>query len=73
MNIDVLIKRKEKINNQPNGDYFFITWPKNFVFGQVLFSWRVCVCVYVCVSVHLYTIYLKKFFTDFDETWQDDV
>ena len=27
----------------------------------------------MCVSVILYPDYLKKFFTDFDETWQDDV
>ena len=52
-----------------------ITWPKNFVFGQVLFS-SACMCLSVCVSVcvwvSLYLNYLKKFLTDFDETWQDD-
>ena len=34
---------------------FFATWPKNFVFGQVLFSLAcmcLCVCVSVCVSVY---------------------
>ena len=31
------------------------------------------VCVFVGVCVILYTIYLKKFLADFDETWQDDV
>ena len=58
----------------------FITWPKNFVFGQVLFSsacmcLSVClsVCVSVCLSVSLYIDYLKNLLTDFDETWQDDV
>ena len=46
----------------------FITWHKNFVFEQVLFS-SAC----VCLSVSLYLDYLKKFLTDFDEIWQDDV
>ena len=39
---------------------------QKLVFGQVLFS-SACVCV--CLSV--YIDYLKKFLTDFDETWQD--
>ena len=43
------------------------TWPKNFVFGQVLFS-SACMCLSVCVCVSLYLDYLKKFVTDFDET-----
>ena len=30
-----------------------------------------CLCVCVCVSV--YIDYLKKFLTDSDETWQDDL
>ena len=55
-----------------NNLIYFVTWPKNFVFGQVLFS-SACMCLCVCVSVRFYTIYLKKFLTDFDETWQDDV
>ena len=46
-----------------------ITWPKNFVFISVYVS--VCLCV--CPSVNLYIDYLKKFSTDFNETWQDDV
>ena len=29
--------------------------------------------VSVCVCVHVYLDYLKKFLTDFDEIWQDDV
>ena len=29
--------------------------------------------VSVCLCVHVYLNYLKKFLTDFDETWQDDV
>ena len=33
----------------------------------------VCVSVCVCVSVSLSPNYLKKFLTDFNETWQDDV
>ena len=39
-----------------------------------------CVCVCVCVSsvcvcvwMSLYPDYLKKFLTDFNETWQDDL
>ena len=32
-----------------------------------------CLCVFVCLSVSVYPDYLKKFYTDFDETWQDDV
>ena len=51
-----------------------ITWPKNFLFGQVLFSSAcMCLCVRVCLCVSVYIDYLKKFLTDFDETWQDDV
>ena len=30
------------------------------------------VCFPVCVWVSLFPDYLKKFLTDFDETWQDD-
>ena len=30
--------------------YNLITWPKNFVFGQVLFS-SACMCLSVCLSV----------------------
>ena len=54
----------------------FITWPKNFVFGQVLFSSAcmcLCVCLSVCLCVNVYIDYLKTFSTDFNETWQDDV
>ena len=29
-----------------------VTWPKNFVFGQVLFS-SACMCLSVCVSVFI--------------------
>ena len=50
----------------------FITWPKIFDFGQVLFS-SACMCLCVCLCVSLHPDYLKKFLTDFDETWQDDV
>ena len=59
-----------------------VTWPKNFVFGQVLFSSAcmclcvclcVCVCVCVCLCVSLLVDYLKKLLTDFDEIWQDGV
>ena len=46
---------------------FIFTWPKNFVFGQVLFS-SACMCLSVCVSVSLFPNYLKKFLTDLDET-----
>ena len=28
---------------------YLVTWPKNFVFGQVLFS-TACICLSVCVS-----------------------
>ena len=43
------------------------TWPKNFVFEQVLFS-SAC----MCLSVSVYIDYLKKFLTYFDEIWQND-
>ena len=43
------------------------------VFGHVCVCVCLCVCVCVCVSVSVYIDYLKKFLTDFDETWQDDV
>ena len=33
----------------------------------------VSVCVSVCVCVSVYIDYLKKFLTDFDETWQGGV
>ena len=49
-----------------------MTWPKNF-FDRYYFHRRVCVCVCVCLSVSLYIDYLKKFLTDFDETWHDGV
>ena len=55
---------------------FIITWPKNFVFGQVLFSSAcmcLCVCVSVCLCLSVYLDYLKKFLTDFKESLQDDV
>ena len=56
----------------------FVTWPKNFVFGQVLFSsacmcLSVCVCLCVCLSVSLSPNYLKRFLTDFNEAWHDGV
>ena len=31
------------------------------------------VYVSVCLCVRVYIDYLKKFLTDFDETWQDDL
>ena len=68
------------IHNLRTVRFEIVTWPKKFVFGQVLFSsacmcLSVClsVCVSVCVSVSLYIDYLKKLLTDFDETWQEDV
>ena len=47
--------------------------PNTLFLDRYYFHLRVCVCVSVCVSVSLYLDYLKKFLTDFDETWQDDV
>ena len=47
------------------------TWPKIFDFGQALFS-SACMCLCVCLCVSLWTDYLRKFLTDFNETWQDD-
>ena len=64
------------INTKNHVRLALFTWPKNFVFGQVLFSSArmcLCVCVCVCVCVSVYIDYLKKFLTDFDETWQDDL
>ena len=56
--------------------FFFVFLP-----GQKLCFWTgiiftrvyVSVCLCVCVSVSLYIDYLKKFLTDLNETWQDDV
>ena len=75
-------KKQQQKNPAPSFSSLFLlfTWLCNFVFGQVSFSSAcmclcvcVCVCVSVCVCVNLYIDYLKKFLTDFDETWQDDV
>ena len=41
--------------------------------GRYYIHRRVCVCVSVCLFVCVLVDYLKKFLTDFDETWQDDV
>ena len=45
--------------------------------AQTLCFWTgiifIRVYVSVCVCVRVYINYLKKFLTDFDETWQDDV
>ena len=50
------------------------TWPKIFDFGHVLFSSAcMCLCVCVCLSVSLFPDCPKKFLTDFDEIWHDDV
>ena len=59
--------------NVPGMCKILFTWPKTFVFERYYFHKRVCVCVCVCVCVSVYIDYLKKFLTDFDETWQDDV
>ena len=55
----------------------------NYYLAQKLCFWTgiifirvyvsVCVCLCVCVCVNVYIDYLKKFLTDFDETWQDDL
>ena len=45
--------------------------PKSLILDRYYFHPRVYVCV--CVSVSLFPDYLKKFLTDFDEIWQDDV
>ena len=42
-----------------------------FLTGIIFIGVYVSVCV--CVSVSLFPNYLKKFLTDFDETWQDNV
>ena len=47
--------------------------PKTLFLDRYYFHPSVCVCVSVCVYVSVYIDYLKKFLTDFDETWQDDV
>ena len=41
--------------------------------GIIFIRVYVSVCLCVCVCVNFYIDYLKKFLTDFDETWQDDV
>ena len=59
--------------SQMLGDYLaqkFCFWT-GIIFTRVYVS--VCVYVCVCVCVNLYIDYLKKFLTDFDEIWQDDV
>ena len=57
--------------------------PKTLFLDRYYFRPRVCVCVCVCLSVCLSVClcvcvcvsfdYLKKFLTDFNEIWQDDV
>ena len=43
--------------------------PKTLFLDRYYFHPRGC----VCLCVRLYIDYLKKFLTDFDETWQDDL
>ena len=50
----------------------FLPGPKTLFLDRYYFHPRVCVCLCVCLWVSLYLDYLKKFLTDFDETWQDD-
>ena len=45
--------------------------PERALSVRVSVGLSVCVCV--CLSVSLYIDYLKKFLTDFNETWQDDL
>ena len=49
----------------------------HYYLAQKLCFWTgiifIRVYVSVCVCVRLYIDYLKKFLTDFDETWQDDL
>ena len=55
-------------------------WLYHYCLAQKLCFWTgiifirvyVSVCLSVCVWVSLFLDYLKKFLTDFDETWQDD-
>ena len=50
---------------------------RDFYLAQKLCFWTgiifIGVDVSVCLCVRLYTIYLKKYLTDFNETWQDDL
>ena len=50
----------------------FLPGPKTLFLDRYYFHPRGCVCVCVCLSVNVYLNYLKKFLTDFYETWQDD-
>ena len=58
---------------------FLDSYESHIYLAQKLCFWtgiiftRVYVSVCVCLSLSVYLDYLKKFFTDFDETWQDDV
>ena len=59
------------------GKGIYLPGPKSLILDRYYFHPRVCVCVCVCLSVclsvSLYIDYLKKFLTDFNETWQDDL
>ena len=51
--------------------YLYIYLAQNLWFWTGIIFIRVYVSV--CVFVSVYIGYLKKFLTDFDETWQDGV
>ena len=54
------IQEKSRDSSSLDLQGIVITWPKNFVIGQVLFS-SACMCLCVCLSVSFYLDYLKKF------------
>ena len=56
-----------------NRDYNYLAQKLCFWTGIIFIGVYVSVFVCVSVSVRLYTIFLKKFLTNFNETWQDDL
>ena len=60
-------------SNVYNRVLFYLAQKLCFWTGIIFTRVYVSVCLCVCVSVNVYIDYLKKFFTDFDEIWQDDV
>ena len=57
----------------PGPKSLFLPGPKSLILDRYYFHPRVCFCVCVCLSFCVYLDYLKKFLTDCDKTWQDDV
>ena len=67
-----MFKKKHVFSAEKQRD-FYLAQKLSFWTGIIFIRVYVSVCVSVCLSVSLYIDYLKKFLTDFNETWQDDL